>query len=214
MEAYEIDGLLKQVSPELLAGYEKKNLSGEALAVVNQEYKSAVRMHVKFDYWVDRISMYAGFGMWIGMLTFFTGNAKISISVMFGSVFLMSFVIYGIVTKRDRKCREIRTRCESILANFRQSVKGLDPTWCSPNDRYNETSVRETLVGFAFKLLDAESKFKKERMLEDAATYSVLHYGNWEVKCRDELENRLRAVEKFGMTFNKADLFKDARKHL
>lgn len=215
MEAYEIDDLLKQVSPELLASYEKKNLAGATLMGVNEKHKLVSLKWGKLArLWVKVIvCMLITVGLSLGMTL--AGMLPFSVFGTQTVVFaLILFLVIKHLTKKVDGFKETLAWCRPILENFRKSVGGLDPTWRSPDDRYSETSVRETLIGFAVRLLDAESKFKKERMLEDAATYSVLHYGNWEVKCRDELKNMLRAVEEFGLTFNKADLFRDAKKHL
>jgi len=217
MEKYEIDDLLKQVSPELLVGYENKNPSEEGtLAEVNEKYKFALNRRGSLG--VAWVSGFFCLALVIAVVLIISPDnqllAHIGQGLIFGVLFLAVFVELGPISKKRSDLLELQWRCESILDNFRQSVEGLDPTWRSPDDRYNKSSVRETLIGFAVRLLDAENKFKKERMLEDAATYSVLHYGNWEVKCRDELENMLRAVEKFGLTFSKTELFRDAKKHL
>jgi len=219
MEEYEIDDLLKQVSPELLAGYEKKNLTEGTLMGVNEKYKLAIKKNRNLSSsWSKRvlcIALLALTGTIVSIVSPYDSlQSYVGVGLVIGGILSSIFLLLGPIEKNMGEFQDVRDRYEPILTNFRQSVEGLNPTWCGFYDKYDETSVRETLVGFTVRLLDAEIKFKRERMFEDAATFSVVHYGNWEVKCRDELENMLRAVEKFGLAFDKGDLFKDAKKHL
>lgn len=210
-----IDDLLPKVSKELVAKYEVRFLfwTGKSLSDVNEEYRAVTQQ--KSMGIIDGGFLVAGSGLVGLVLYFYLRNwagvpyvtALISmLAISYPSVLYLMFLVH-----KESKKEKILNRCEPILWDFRESVEALKPTWNDGPRECTEESIRQTAVGFAVRLLDAQKRFKKVRMSENAATWDVLHQGNWEEKCQEEFEKMLQAGEKFGLTFKNAELFRVAK---
>lgn len=211
-----IDDLLKVVSPELVASYEAKNSDGWTLRRINEEYKAATQQTgMNYFGWAKLAiaSFFVG-AILDGYLQLFTDVPTYVANISFFVVVAPAYLYFMFPARwKFVKDNETRYRCEPILRDFKQAVEALNPLR-EACVGYNEQFIRYVLFTLAVELLDAEAQFKKERMSENAETLNVLHYGNGEIKCREQLEATIGAAEKFDLVFRKGDLFAEAGRHI
>lgn len=214
MDENGIDDLLKVVSPGLIAGYEERNLNGKSLSKVNEEYKDVVQ-----DGGMDFLdwAKLAVFSVLVGVILYFYFWAFTDVprGTAFASMIIVAAPAYFYflfpARWKYKKDQEIRYKCESILSDFRQSVQALDVP-LTRMEEYNEVSVREAIMILTLWLLHAESSFKQIRFMKNIPASAIISYGEAEVACRKHLETVLSAAKKFGLDFNKAEIFRAAIK--
>lgn len=216
MDASEMGKILQSVSPSLAAGYEVRNLKGKSLRSVYEEYLDAVEKRKKIS--LPLICFFAFILSAIIAIIAVYLHFFLSAPVVLGMVFLMigaSIAAYPVGSTINKlwKYNRIIAKCEEVFSEFEQSVKTLDPRMMT-NRVYTEEFTRDILIVQAVRLLDAEKKFKEKRLDECERISSILEAGNWEVRCRDELEKLLKGAEKFGLSFNKKELFVEAKSRM
>lgn len=204
-----IDDLLKIVDPKLVAGYEKNNLNGKTLHEVNEEYKAVTQQTgMSFD---DCLKLIL-FSLVIGFLLYFYLWYKgvpvyVSAIAMVALVLPIELYLLFPVRWKFENDRATRYRCGPILRDFRQAVEALDPLGVmGHNERHNNSSIGYTLGKLASTLIEAETSFKDMRMKENSPTEDVVRSGNFEVKCRHQLEETIDCAMKFGTIYKKHNL--------
>lgn len=208
-----IDDLLQVVSPELIAGYVARNFTaGSSLHAVNEEYKVARQQNATDILNLQFLVIWSAF---VGLIlcTYLAFWADVPFDIAFISMVAITapafmYSVYPVWL--ESKDRETRYRCEPILRDFKQAVEALNMP-LTRMEEYNEISVREILISLAVLLLRAETSFKQIRMKENIPTCNVISYGETEEAWRKHFEVALSAATKFGLVFNKADLFRSAK---
>lgn len=216
MDKNGIDDLLKVVSPELVTGYVARNFTaGSSLHAVNEEYKAASQRK-GIDYWFKLTMFSCLVGFVLGMYLLYRGLPTYIALLSLFAMTIPPFLCLTWVGRKFEKDRETRYRCEPILRDFNQAVEALRPVedvlaaFFYIAHSYSESTVKHVLTVLAATLLDAEEKFKKERMREKASTDSVVASGLDELKRRKLYESTIKAAERFGIGFKEKELFRDA----
>lgn len=216
-----IDDLLQAVSPELVAGYEAKNLDGKTLRGVHEEYKVVSTKRGKMIMAKPFFGILLPFILVISLLVF----GQIMVTKGASPFFAFASPVIAFVAWMYFDYRALNTawgynktiaRSEEVFDAFWRAVKALDPKW-HVGDVLTEENARKTLIGYALRLLDAEVRTKETRMKERVSTWELRDSANWEDKSRDEFEKMLSTAEKFGLVYAKKDkdeLFAEAQKRL
>ena len=211
-----IDSLLGRMSPELIAGYEKRNLpAGVTLEGTIEEHNLAVEQ-------IERITVQA-FELWLmGILLIVAGAVVLwclDVVSWFGAV-LGAAVLLGIATgifslgeMRAKRFKKERDHAEQIFTQFRRSVENLTPFGMFVGE-YTQVSIRDVLVSLAVTLIVVKKKLEMECKSETRRPPVVMQLGNWEQLVRGQFEARWRAAIAFGLAFDKEELFRDARNRL
>ncbi len=215
MNTSQAEKLLQSVSPSLTAGYEMVNLHGRTLCSIYKEYIDVVLKRKKISFYLPLFLIISLVVVGVGAACYFTTFPEtkpleaIMIIAVIGAVCIY-LLIYPLQT-RLWKYNDIINKSDNIFNKFEQSVKGLDPYFVMTNRIYTAEYTHEFLVDLAVRWLGAEKKFKVKRLKENELTLSILEAGNREEKCRKEFEKLLENAEKFGLVFNKTELFASAR---
>lgn len=214
MDKSGIDDLLKVVDPGLIAGYEAKNLLGETLSEVNEEYKGVTqRTGIDFFDW-GKLAMFSFLvGLILDGYLYYKDVPKYIALISMVAIIAPSYLYFIFPARwKMRKDRETRYRCEPILRDFRQAVEALNPHESVTG--FREYYIRKNLIILAESVLKAETSFKEVRMRENSPTDDVIFFGNQEVECRNQFEKALEVAMKFNLAFSNAELFAEAKKHL
>jgi hypothetical protein len=214
-DSSEFDGVLASVSPELVRNYESMNLPvGTTLAQVNEEYKKTDK-----DPWAQ-----SQFFVIVFMIVMFAVSALsgyfISKRLFLGGLLLYLFSgVLGcwwlLIPERRKALRAVENihRLKQILMTFRESVKLLNQTGRTMR-MVSKDAVRGELVCIAVWILDAEKKFDQVRMDERRDIFQIMHLGNYIQTNQEKLRETLEGAKRFGLEFNKTEIFADARRHL
>lgn len=213
MKNYSIDDLLKNVSPSLIAGYEKQNKV--KLADTNEEYKKVSHKDpcAIITTWLKVLGVVMVIVIIIDLIINFRFNRPVLGNVVLVAI-CVSFPLYFrfVVGKRVLKIKETLSKCEPILEAFRTAVEGFDHI--GRIREYTEIIVRDELVYCAVQILEAEIKFDAIRLQKERRTFDILHLGNWLEECHGKFDNTAKQARQFGMEFSNSDVFTDARKHI
>lgn len=210
-----MNDLLARVSPALLAGYEAKNLpEGRTLKGVNEEQrmlgrKGLTSLFFAFSWLV------VGFVLFSVLLDQSVGARPITEKEHLAITALRAIALgapFFFFLSRVFRWDNLQTENGLILKAFREAVEQLRPV--GTFETYTESSVRGVLVLLAIKLLGAEEATMEIRRDEKIATEWLARYCSFELQHREEFEQMLKTAEKFGLTFDKADLFKAAGRNL
>lgn len=217
MDKNGIDNLLQIVSPELLAGYEAKNLDGKTLRGVYEEYKvvSAKRKKIIIAKFGAGLSI-----LWIFVIAFlavFMPYKGVSLTLT-GMTVVVAFSAWTFLLGRSLNTawgyNRTIAQCEEVLESFRQSVEALDSRWEMASFGYTPSNIKKWLVGHAMRLINAEKQFLEARFDKSVPAEYAFHFYSTEVNSRGLFEKALTAAEKFGLTFKNPDLFRDAEKYI
>lgn len=213
MNKSEAENLLNSVSWSLFAGYELKNLEGRTLRDIYEEYIDAVAKRKKMSFLLY-CSVVIGFILVCAVLVscsiYFPEQTVLEgVATILGGTALIYFITFFPHLKLW-KYSYIIGKCEGVFNEFKYSVEALNPQGIMTSRVYTEASTYNTLAMSADRLLTAEKKFKERRLIESELIDSILDAGHEELRCRNELEKLLKAAEKFGLLFNKSELFREA----
>lgn len=207
MKTHEIDDLLNDVSPSLIAEYEAKNLNGTTLRAVNEEYKIFCKKDgsFKLGLLIPTAMILLGVSL-ASALAFGPNNSAPALLLV---VFLVVVWISYPASKQQEEHLATLASYEKFLGEFREAVRALSHSngWVS----YTEDWIHEALIYLASQLLDAERDFKQVRMRENVLTIVVVACGDNEMRRCKKFGKMLMAAEKFGLTFNKREIFAEAK---
>jgi len=214
----EIDDLLEVVSPVLVGNYERLNLPAGAssLMEVNEEYKGANK----------DLSSIITKGQLLLLKVVVVGYILAAILSMFGIPVLTSFIplvgsasavafwIDRVLSKKVQKAKEVLSRCRPILQDFREALDALGSPVGATNREYTEASVHSNFVTHAVTILDGEIKLDKIRLGAERRTSDLIHLANWIEKRQAKFRKASEGLKKFGLKFDKRELFAEAKKRL
>lgn len=217
MDKNEIDDLLRVVSPELIKGYEAKNLDGKSLSDVNEEYNAVTQLTgMDFIDWIKLI----GFSMLIATVLAFYLLYK-GVPVYIGVIAIVALVLpielYLLFPVRWKfeKDRATRYRCEPILRDFKQAVEASNPFRTTKQTfPYTADSVWGILVLLAIHVLEAKEKFLAECKAENPTIKRVQNCIVVEQGSRCMFNSAFEASSKFGLDFSKERVYQAAQDEL
>lgn len=214
MDKNGITAALRIVRPELVVGYQAKNLEGKSLSAANEECK--IYHHKKKHLYRKGIilSGFAYFCMFAILVLGFTIPEIERFTHGLLGIIVLIVIWLGILMHRDTVLTEKIDVHEQTFADFIRSVKKMDHSW-PWRDSISEDTVRTILGNLAYRLLEAEIALKNLLLHGNPTTEALLLYCNSEVECRASFEKMLGVAEKFGQTFSKAEkdkLFSEAKK--
>ena len=110
---------------------------------------------------------------------------------------------------QSTKLRKMRRGNEDLLEAFLRSVGKLELPELSMMgiDEYTLKSVRYSLAVLADNLSRAEKEFDAEHSSSLRSVRKIVYRGQREMACRRKLSDALKAAKKFGLTFNRRELF-------
>lgn len=205
MDKNGIDDLLKVVSPELIKGYEAKNLDGKTLKEVNDEYELAGKR-------VDNIPRYTILA-YIFTLLMIPGARLLESGLI--PVVLIVFVMLLIAHFSDKRIskflRVVRIN-RLVLDTFQQSVDELNQLGVNKEMPVSTSdSVWASLFFLAIRVLEAKSEFLAECKSENPRMEHVQKIIAWEQDCRRRFNLVFVATTKFGLNFSKERIYKAAQ---
>lgn len=211
MKTHAIGDLLKVVSPSLVAGYEAKNLLGETLSEVNEEYKGVTqRTGVDFFDWAKLVMFSFLVGLILDGYLCYKDVPKYIALLSMVAIVAPSYLYFIFPARwKERKDRAIRYRCEPILRDFRQAVEALNPL--GTNEQYTSDSVWGTLFLLAVRVLEAKDEFIEACKSENPAMVRVQKIIVWEQDCRKRFNHMFEATTKFGLDFSKERIYQAAQ---
>ncbi|MFA6408099.1 MAG: hypothetical protein WCW36_01305 [Candidatus Paceibacterota bacterium] len=203
-----IEEILRAMGPSLREGFEKKFedlREGGIMAclreaeTISREQKCIFRSQMVFAA--------------LGLMSCLDGAVfGVDISSKAGLTLLcLILFIIGMISVLERKVEKCsRTRGKKyisyVLASFQDAVDGLDPLGIGMCV-YTPDSVRRMLMMLADRLERAEREFIGECVSLSRSTSAVINYGKYEQTCRAQFEGALMAAEKFGLNFDRRELF-------
>lgn len=204
-----IDDRLEKVDYNLVAAYEKNNNITPPLAVMNERYKAMVDPYAEAEKWMKRCLCVglSGLAWFLILLGFGTlcGGLVIAVTLLPTAIYYYQFV--------EPKLRRNKARLHmyvSTFENFKADVQALNPF--GGTIKYTEASVRAQLVECALRVLAAEIEYNGTRMYEKSDLRRVLFYGSFLQGARDTFESTKAMAKMFGLEFDTAKLFADAKK--
>lgn len=211
MNKDEINDLLSSINPDLITGYETKNLDGKTLKSIIAEYdlqEAKVRKYRKLGLISILVTVTVPTLVFYSILLK-TESIEIALSVIFAGFLLLWFCFLQPSIDKSWECSRKLHDCEKILEDFKQSVLALNPLTESAVN-YDKESVRLSLVSLAGRKHDAEVRFQ-DACRRFVSAKEIVPVANSLIECDKQLEITLSAAEKFGLTFNTKELFAEAR---
>lgn len=214
-KTHEIDDLLKVVSGRLVFGYEVSNKLIPTLREVNEEYK---RITQAVWLGIDGAAILAVFSLLVGTtLSIYLRTTGVPDYIAFISMVALfaPAYVYLMHFARNRYAKEmgITETCASVLCEFRQSVKELNPLEAKL-DTYTSDSVWGTLLLLAVRVLEAKAEFISACKLENPSISQIKTIIEWEQHYRARFNSLFDATDKFGLGFTKDRLYRSAQEKI
>ena len=207
-----IDDLLEVVDAKLVKEYEQyysNELDGMTLAYMNREYQAMCKLVELDDKRFNRAAfILIAAGVWMIAVAY-------RVSPHYGlALYLLAvgpFLLY--LFSMGKKLDEKKTRLSqyaNALGTFRVAVGILNPL-DKKGFVYSEASIRYELVFCATRILEAESKFDRIRLMPSRQVDYLLQVGSEIVCHRHELKQMLGIVPTLGLKFDYSELFASAQ---
>jgi len=209
-----IDDILKKIDPQLVANYERNVLpQGSSLIKMSKIYKDTdTEKSRKITFRSILFVVILG-----ALMLFFSGitnnNGQIIPTFAYAGITLIvisfpfAFFCEWKINKKQRKIDDLY----EVLMAFRDSVIKLNPSG-DISLEYSEDTVRKESVFIAFSKICAENGFDKACSGGLNNKENIMSLG-YQIDSRGrEFDSLLVEAKKFGLAFNRRDIFKEAQK--
>ncbi len=228
MNIASIEVLLRVVHHSLVKKYEENVLQrNDEMSTISQidemrtisqiceEYKKITKSREQVDSKHRNLNL----GMLIGLciLIFATSLAKGMLIIPFGAVavilwaLLLSRIYFG--SNKKAKIDAKLTELGSYLEQFREAVHALIPQEVGLGV-YSETTIRKGLQMLALEVVAAEKGLDDVRLEKVRLFTEIKFYCDRIEEGQNRLNSAIAAAEEFGVTVNKAELFKAAEQRI
>lgn len=215
----EIDDLLKVVSPELIAGWEAKNLDGKTLKEVNELYLSSSKDSMTIFRNVMILGMFVAVSSSVAFiisLTVYLGEATWYMQFApFVAIFVIFIWYVFYISKKETTKAENASKCRVILDDFRNAVEALSPLETNSQViEHTPDSVWGTLFSFAIQKIEAKNSFFKACKEENPSQDRIQKAIDREKDCLRLFNIVFARSEKFNLNFSKSRIFKAAQEEI
>lgn len=213
----EIARLLRVVSEPLRTNWEKNVIDGKSLVETKLSRDEALQCieknRKKTLYFTCAMGLLSIVALVIVAIIFKNGtiNLLTVLAVFAPTAFVLSRWSIQTVDAKDVTIPV----CEERFAKFQESVRWINPlmTGNTHHDIINEEYVKAKLETLAYRVLDAEHTFHKERIKKDVSHFTVTRCGQWIVECQETFDKSWGiATQEFGLTLEKGEIYSEAKK--
>jgi hypothetical protein len=202
---YEIDDLLEKISPELIARYEQVTLGGESLKNIHKKYEEVLSQKCKYN-------SAATFFQSVFILVLAAGLIFLRYPWVFAVAAIASFACGVYCISRVKYLAELSLACEQRLEDFIDASQGLKHPIIQVEEGYSEANVKHNLVCHAYQILVAEKRLDRVRLQKERRLLDLLGCASLLSNCQHAFSIAMRRVEKFGLKFDREELFAWANK--
>lgn len=220
MNIASIEVLLRVVHHSLVKKYEEnvlqRNDEMRTISQICEECKKVSSEQKNLLMWRNRINgiaslVVAALVIYTATLTF--GTITIVLLNLILLVMILAFVFITFGARKSRKYDETQLKLEPCLEQFREAVHALIPQEVGLGV-YSETAIRKGLQMLALEVVAAEKVLDDVRLEKVRLFTAIKFYCDRVEKGQNQLNSAIAAAEKFGVTVNKAELFKAAEKRI
>ncbi len=208
--AFEIGPMLNSLDPELIKNYENRNYKGcPSLEDLKQKYYTYILTDKRVTQKIGVCLIVMTVSVLVGIPLALIISKQFLLIPLVTTLGLLSFTVsYVIVTNSYKK--KFVERYLHAVKEFCEAAEAIQISRYRTRIVTKET-VEAELVGRAFSILDQEEKF--DIMCNSGHSYvrEILDHGHKILEHEEKLHRALESAAKFGLVFEKRELFNKAQ---